>query len=195
MILDSGGSLGAVVIFRSWAPEDQGHGARRLRGWFMSTPEKVDLQAALRQVESWQGESVCRRLRRFPRYAARGEARLCSAEVHADQTSFDHVHVRDISRGGIGVLMSRPLTVGQCWQIQLIAQRITMATLPAFCRFCRKITDNAWLVGLEFGIEASVLLAMGVNAGELSEADETPETSTLSGDFLPPDELAAQDAA
>jgi hypothetical protein len=36
---------------------------------------------------------------------------------------------------------------------------------------------------------------MGVNAGELSEADETPEGRTLSGDFLPPDELAAQDAA
>lgn len=120
---------------------------------------------------------------------------MCPAEPHADQTSFDFVHVRDISRGGIGVLMSRPLEVGQCWQIQLIAHRITMATLPAFCRFCRKITDNAWLVGLEFGIEASVLLAMGVNASELGEADETPEDHTLKGDFLGPDELAAHDAA
>lgn len=120
---------------------------------------------------------------------------MCPAEPHADQTSFDFVHVRDISRGGIGVLTSRPLSIGNCWQIQLIADRITMSTLPAFSRFCRKITDSAWLVGLEFGIEASVLLAMGVSAGQLGESDETPENHSLKGDFLGPDELAAQDAA
>lgn len=120
---------------------------------------------------------------------------MCPAALTADQTTFELVHIRDISRGGIGVLTSRPLASGQCWQIQLIAQRITMSTLPAFCRYCRKITESAWLVGLEFGIEASVLLAMGVSAAELGEADETPEQPSLKGDFLGPDELAAHDAA
>ena len=132
------------------------------------------LQAALRQIETWQTDSSTSRLRRFPRYPARGEARLCPASVGADLAGAHLVHVRDISRGGVGVLCSRPVEVGQSWNLQLVVERVTMSTLPAFCRFCRKVADGAWLVGLEFGIEASVLLAMGVNASELAHTSETP---------------------
>ena len=154
----------------------------------MHQQDNVDLQAALRQVESWQNESTDSRMRRFPRYPARGEARLCSVTPFAERSDFDVVHVRDISRGGIGVLSGQPVPVGQNWQLQLISQHITMATLPAFCRFCRKVSDGAWLVGLEFGIEASVLLAMGVSPAELIHSDETPEGQSLKGDYLPPND-------
>jgi hypothetical protein len=126
----------------------------------------------------------------IPPLPGRGEARLCPATPYADRSEYDVVHVRDISRGGIGVLSGRPVQPDQCWQLQLIAQHLTMATLPAFCRFCRKVSDGAWLIGLEFGIEASVLLAMGVNSAELIHSDETPENQKLKGDFFPPEESA-----
>jgi hypothetical protein len=152
----------------------------------MSRHQVVDLQAALRQIESWHNDG--NRMRRFPRYPARGEARLCPvAPAGAGQGTFDIVHVRDISRGGIGVLSSQPVAVGASWQLQLFSQRIALATLPAFSRYCREVSDGAWLAGLEFGIEASVLLAMGVTPAELTHADETPEHGALKGECLPPD--------
>lgn len=165
----------------------------------MGTEQTSDLQAALRQLESLQNDSPAGAQRRTKRYPVRGEAHLWTDDSgpghRALSNSIHNAHVRDISRGGIGVLCSQPVAVGHLWQVQLVDSDVTVATIPAFCRFCRQITEGAYLAGMEFGMQASVLMAMGVSAKDLAKGDAEHDGRPLAGEFVDPGSLLDHEAA
>jgi hypothetical protein len=162
----------------------------------MSTEEQnIDLAAALRRLDSWKSRSALSRQRRFFRYPARGQARLSSANPGRECSAIS-VEVRDISRGGVGVLCDQPAEIGHCWRLNLLDDRVVIASLPVFCRYCRKVIDGAYLIGLEFGAEAGLLMAMGVSAKDIMSGDEMPDEQELvSGDFVAPETVLDSDAA
>lgn len=161
----------------------------------MNNQQPSDLQAALRHLNAWQNEMFSGSQRRFRRFEVRGEARLWPGDVGTSTPTASVVQVRDISRGGVGLLSSEPIERGFFWQMQLVDSGVTLATLPAFCRFCRPITDGAYLIGVEFGVQASVMLALGVQAKDLADGDEAENQRPLIGDFVEPDSLLDSDAA
>ena len=131
----------------------------------------TELQRTLRELESWQADAACTGHRQFRRYAVRGLALLRPGSPQCADALATPVQIRDISRGGIGVLSSQPATSGQQWLVQITDDRVTLATLPGFCRYCRRVSEDAHLIGIEFAAEASLLLAMGVRAADLAVGD------------------------
>lgn len=160
----------------------------------MKNKDQLNLQAALRRLDDWQG-SPRNYQRRFKRIPVRGVARLWPGEATSNPPAPITVQVRDISRGGVGLLTNERVERGCFWQLQLIDSEVSIATLPSFCRYCRQVVDGAYLIGVEFGIEASVLLAMGVTAKDIADGDEAETQRLLSGNFVGPESLLDNDAA
>jgi hypothetical protein len=106
------------------------------------------------------------------------------------------VHIRDVSRGGIGVLTAQPAKPGTFWQVQLGTERLVVASLPGFCRFCREVIPGAYLVGLAFGIDACILLSLGVPAKSITERDDSEQYEDVTGEFVDPSSfIVDEDAA
>jgi hypothetical protein len=160
----------------------------QLLGWTMNHIKSVDLQTALRELDDWhepRGEELQRRFRRF---AVRGEALLWPADVSSQPVAPATAQIRNISRCGIGMLCSEPASPGKHWRLQIIDSDLMVASVAAFCRFCRPVTDGAFLIGAEFGIEAAIMRTLGVSAKELTEGDEA-ETQPIDGEFIDPETL------
>ena len=160
----------------------------------MPARETPDLQAILCELESWQDSSVTKQ-RKFSRFMARGEARLLPGEANVHPQDIPAVHIRDISRGGIGVLTTRRMELNEFFQVQLSDREVVSATLPGFCRFCREVMPDIFLCGIAFGIDASVLLSLGVPAKELARQDGGEDREAVSGDFVDPSSLLEDEAA
>ena len=162
----------------------------------MFAQESMDLQAALRQLEARQVEPPpAAKQRRFARFPVRGEARLWPGEAGKTPGMVPTVHVRDVSRGGVGVLTDQPTVPGQFWQVQLGTGKTAVATRPGFARYCLEVMPGAYLVGIAFGIEAGILLSLGVPANDLAERDEVEDTHDVRGDFVDPATFLGEDAA
>jgi len=161
----------------------------------MNAQESMDLQTALRKLESWQSQPPAAGQRRFERFPARGEARLWPGEAGLTAQSVPTVHIRDVSRGGVGVLSNQPANSGQFWQVQLGTEKLAITTLPGFCRFCREVVPGAYLIGIAFGIEASILLSLGVPAKGIAKRDESEQRQNVTGDFVDPSTFIEEDAA
>jgi hypothetical protein len=136
-------------------------------------PHRV-LDDALMKLDDWRSKSAAAKSRRFCRFDAHGEARLWPGSAGDERDRPIICQIRDISRGGLGVLSPEPAEPGDFWQVQLCNGDVAIATIPGFCRFCRQIVPGAHLIGIEFGIEAGVLLALGVPAEQIA-LDIAPE--------------------
>ncbi len=158
------------------------------------TKKSTSLQAALRSLDETQGKPPASLQRRFKRFAVRGEARLWPGEAITNPPSPITVQMRDFSRGGAGLLSNEPVTRGCFWQMQLVDGDLSITALPTFCRYCREVADGAYLIGVEFGVEASILLALGITAKELIEGDQAENQRPLNGDFVDPGSLLEDDS-
>jgi hypothetical protein len=160
----------------------------------MSAHRVMNLQAALRTLEEMKPDEEAAKLRRFARFTSRGEARLWPGQPCNNPGGVSTVHIRDISRGGIGVLSSSCATVGTPWQVQMGDLDVVIATIPGFCRHCSKIMEGAYFIGIQFGIDTSVLLALGVSHKLLASGD-MPDTERIEGsEFCSPEEQAREAA-
>ena len=52
-----------------------------------------------------------------------------------------------------------------------------------------------YLVGAEFGIDAAVLLALGISASDLAKQDEPEQTQSEGREFVAPEALLEDEAA
>jgi hypothetical protein len=161
----------------------------------MFAQDPMVLQAALRKLESWRLKAPAAKQRRFARFPVRCEARLWAGEGGVTQINAPIVHVRDLSRGGVGLLSSQSMETGQFCQVQFIFDKVVVETRPAFGRHCREVMPHAFLIGLEFAVEASLLMALGVQAKELALTGETEMVGAVAGEFLGPAALMDDESA
>jgi len=151
----------------------------------MEAERPRSLRDALHEIASWQNSDSNRRLRRFTRYPVRAEGYLRPASEAP--SSWQMVHVLDISRGGVGVLCDSTITPGTMWTFELRCENLILSTFSAFCRHTRSINNDAYLVGLQFGLDAAPLLALGVSTKDVS-CNEMPEELDVLGEiFTGPD--------
>ena len=155
----------------------------------MLPKETTDFQAALRELENWGSAPPSAKQRRFTRFSSRGTARIFSGSSSVDRDTAVIAQVRDISRGGIGFLTTTPAAVGDYWQIQLGEGKVVVDSMPAYCRFCREVVDGAYLIGAEFGVQAGVLMAMGVTSQEIARGDDPEDEQHTSNAFVDPESL------
>ena len=153
------------------------------------------LDDALGKLDDWRSKSAAAKSRRFCRFNAHGEARLWPGSAGDERDRPIVCQIRDISRGGMGVLSPEPAEPGDFWQVQLCSGEVAIATIPGFCRFCRQIVPGAHLVGIEFGIEAGILMALGVCADDIAR-DLQPECPKVDNQtFVPPQRVIEDEAA
>ena len=153
------------------------------------------LDEALGKLDQWRSKSAAAKSRRFCRFDAQGEARLWPGSVGDERDHPIVCQIRDISRGGLGVLSPEPAQPGDFWQVQLCTGEVAIATIPGFCRFCRQIVPGAHLIGIEFGIEAGILLSLGVSADDIARDLATECSKVDHQTFLPPNRVIEEDAA
>jgi hypothetical protein len=154
-------------------------------------------QNVLHKLESWQNPNIESCERRSKRYSVRCQARLiCEAADTVGESPDQIVQIRDVSRTGAGLLCCLPVETGTRWRLQPITEDMVLTAMPVFCRFCRRVEDGAYLVGVEFGIEAATMIALGVSPSDL-QRDETAGGNELlsEGQFVDPSELFEEDAA
>lgn len=154
-------------------------------------------QGVLRKLEAWQNPKVESCERRAKRYPVRCDARLISESGNSAADHYEQdAQIRDVSRTGAGLLCCSPVEPGSRWRLQPSIDGIALTGMTAFCRYCRKIEEGVYLVGVGFGIEAAVMIALGVSAGEL-QRDECGSADELLDEcqFVDPRELLEEDAA
>lgn len=154
-------------------------------------------QGVLRKLEAWENPHVESCERRAKRYTVRCEARLtCEMAGNSSGSTDQIVQVRDISRSGAGLLCSSPVESGTRWRLQPMIDGVAVADMPAFCRYSRKVEDGVYLIGVEFGIETAIMIALGVPVDEL-RCDETAGSNHILREcqFVDPSEVIREDAA
>jgi len=168
----------------------------------MAEQDRTRLHAALaemRRSERDADTSMYRVQRGCARFSVEAEGWLHrSARAGGLETSIP-ILLKDISRCGAGVIASRPVEICDAVPLTICDGSLTVATLPTFVRHCRRIGSSeqeAYIVGLDFGVDASVLTALGVSPldvlrGDQMEADELSNPDS----FCAPEDLGGADAA
>lgn len=130
--------------------------------------------------------------RRYQRFIVNADAMLMASSCPGGLSEQAPAVVRDISRVGAGVLCRVPLSQCDAVPLALRDGSLTLATIPTFVRFCSPIagTDRVYLAGLEFGVEAGLLVSLGVAPLEILQGDQ-PEANAIThhGSFMTPEDL------
>jgi len=155
----------------------------------MSLAEPRDLIDVLSRMEYWRQEPPVERHRAFKRFSIRGEARLEPVHEAFIDSAPSKVHLRDISRGGVGFLAEQFLEVGSVWRLAFTHHGRQVGTQVVIVRFCRLVQDGLFLVGGVFTVEPYLMVMLGVEETELSEDifDRTRPEDTAA--FVPPEQV------
>lgn len=148
---------------------------------FRQAVETLEAQQRDQEARATGGE------RRFSRFGARGEARILRDDPTDPRPTLVGM-IRDISRGGVGVITNRPLRPGETAHLELRSGRLVAAVVPGVCRHCREVTATAHLVGMEFAAESALLLALGVPAEAIASTDLSETAIPAPGDFMDMDD-------
>lgn len=124
--------------------------------------------------------------RQFDRHVIRGEATLTAVEDSSQEGVTIEAHLRDVSRGGLGLVCERPLETGSRWRIEFKQNGYSIAEQTIEVRHCREVRSNLYLCGSQFIASAGLLTLLGVSASELLAESEENEPE----EFLPPGEVA-----
>ncbi len=168
----------------------------------MAEHDRSGLHAALaelRRSERDSDTSMSRVQRGCARFAVEAEGWLHrSARAGGLETSIP-VLLKDISRCGAGVIANRPVDICDAIPLAICDGSLTVATLSTFVRHCRRVgvgEQEAYLVGLDFGVDASVLTALGVSPLDILRGDQMEANELSNPDsFCAPEQLGDADAA
>jgi len=156
-----------------------------------NTPDNI--LSELTRLENMRQGAANSAQRQFKRYAIRGDALLISAEVADTHHDGIEIHLRDVSRGGVGFLCDRELEANTCWNIIFYHQGLQIAQQPIVVRHSQAINNGLYLIGSMFCAEAGLLALLGVNASDLHASEDVGQDNDGEdgGNFLAPGDVAA----
>ena len=155
----------------------------------MERADPRGLLAELSKLEGKRHQSPAAKRRRHPRYVVRGDAQLAEMDRPSSNEPPQTVMLRDMGRGGIGFISERPVDVGATKRLRVIQRGYGIGDLSVIVRHCGKVKDQVYLVGTQICIDNGLMYLLGVDPGELRDAD-APDGEPEAGDFLPPAEVA-----
>ena len=124
--------------------------------------------------------------RQFDRHVIRGDAVLTSVEDRSQEGVTIDAYLRDVSRGGIGLVCHRKLEAGSRWRIDIKRNGYPVAEQTIEVRHCREVRPNLYLCGTQFIASAGLLTLLGVPAADLLAESESNEPDA----FLSPGDVA-----
>jgi hypothetical protein len=124
--------------------------------------------------------------RQFKRHVIRVEAKIFPVEDRSHEGAAIEVHLRDVSRGGVGFVCRQELELGSKWRLEFQQNRYAIAEQNIMVRHCGQVRSNLYLCGAQFIASAGLLTLLGVPAADLlAEAEEESPQA-----FLQPGEVA-----
>ena len=161
----------------------------------MAQQDRTKLHAALaamRENERAANDDIWRLHRGCARFEVEAEGWLHPSARAGGNGHSIPVVLKDISRCGAAVVAAEPVDLCDPLPLTLCDDSLTIATLPTFVRHCQRIpgAEDMWLIGLDFGIDAGVLTALGVSPLDVLRGDQV-EADQLSCEdsFRAPDDL------
>lgn len=158
----------------------------------MITEARALLQE-LKRLENIRDHSVVQSKRQFERYVVRAEAELHPMDRTQTQHTPIPILLRDLSRGGIGFVTSVPLDVHSNWDVAFIQHGFVIGRQGLTIRHCKRVQDDAFLVGGQFCADSGLLALLGVRPGSLRDAPVIHEDLDPSDDdanFLSPEDIS-----
>jgi len=155
------------------------------------TTQSKAVFSELTRLETRRQQSGVSKQRQFKRYVVRGEAML----VPADQRDVDsepvQVHLRDVSRGGVGFVCDRELPVNSDWHVVFYNHGLEIGRQPVLIRHCQSVNNGLYLIGSLFCVEAGLLTLLGVNPNDLHKREDIGTDGPAEpACFLSPSEVA-----
>lgn len=156
----------------------------------MHTIDNGELLKALSVLERADADSPQRNRRIFRRFSTRVAATLsidpqCAA---GPATRPFAVEIRDISRGGFGLLCPSGVELNRVYRLVGVRDGIELFSTAVVPRHARHVFGGVWLIGTVVVAEAAVMVALGVEPNDLRVSEQGADFGP--GEFLPVD-LAA----
>lgn len=159
----------------------------------MSKSEPQVLLQELQRLEGLRNPQSAQHLRKYERHIVRIDAEL----LHMDRSSIDQapvaVLVRDLGRAGVGFVSPVELEVESTWHLAFLRNGYVIGRQGVVIRHCRRIGDNAYLVGGQFCIESGLMTLLGIDPGQIHDGAAPSagvESDEYSDQYLSPDDLA-----
>jgi len=125
--------------------------------------------------------------RQFQRFTARGEVELTSMDRRTEDPTLN-VQLRDLSRGGLGLLSEKAIEVGSTWRVAFLSNGFVVGTQGVIVRHCHMVQPGVYLVGTQFCIETGLMCLLGIDPNAIHDGDDANESQKHK--FLAPGEVA-----
>jgi hypothetical protein len=123
--------------------------------------------------------------RQFKRFSIRGEAEMHPISRSRLDSTPIQIHLRDISRGGIGFVCQSCPDTNSSWRVCFLLHGYVVGGQATIIRHARPLGDGIFLVGGQFVLDSGLLSLLGVDPADIHDGDDIQD---LGGDpkFVPP---------
>lgn len=144
-----------------------------------------DLVHALALLDERSKQDAVKYNRAYERFSVRGSGWLAPEQGTLSTRPLGaQVYIRDVSRGGVGLLTSESIEIGRTHRLACINDGVAVFSVPVVPRSCERVVGNLCLLGCAFVMEAGTLLALGVRPQDIVAA-ESRGSDDAGGAFLP----------
>ena len=156
----------------------------------MHTIDHNELLNALKALEQADADAPQRNRRIFRRFNTRVAATLSIDPQCASGPSTRPfaVEIRDISRGGFGLLCPSGVELNRVYRLVGVRDGIELFSSAVVPRHARYVSSGVWLVGAVVVAEAALMISLGVEPNDLRVSEQGADFGP--GDFLPVDMAA-----
>ncbi|QDU72342.1 PilZ domain-containing protein [Mucisphaera calidilacus] len=151
----------------------------------MIVAQSHDLLDTLNALEDLRSNEVSAR-RAFQRFVVRGDAQLLPMDRnHLDPNPIP-IHLRDISRGGLGFITTAELDVNSSWRVVFYHHGFPVGEQGLVVRHSRRVEAGLHLVGGQFVVNSGVLSLLGIDPSQIDDEDQA-DIPAVPGDFRSPE--------
>lgn len=158
-----------------------------LWGITMTVSNPHRLLEELVRLESLRISNTSSTKRVYSRFVIRGEAEIIPMDRNGPIGEPISILLRDVGRGGLGFVSSRPLDASSTWRVGFLQNGYVFATQAIIVRHCKMVRPDLYLVGAQFCIESGLLCLLGVDPAEIEDGDRPVSDHAR---YIPPAEVA-----
>ncbi len=153
----------------------------------MSQDGATRLLQALRALDEMADQGSGKNRRAHERFRVRGQGSL----IFDPHTEFGAgrprqlVHIRDVSRGGFGLLCPGPVELHRACRLVCVADGVELCSVLVAASHVSEVIDGVYLAGCSVVMEAATLVSLGVRPHEIQLSEERPVAGAAEGDFTP----------
>ena len=146
------------------------------------------LLAVLAKLENRDQRGQYDAKRQFKRFPVRADAELVDVDTRGMSREPIAVMLRDVSRGGMGLVTQQKLDVGSIWRLDLLRDHFVIGQQSIIIRHCSQVGAGVYLAGAQVVVDSGLMTLMGVGASVIRDGETTANDDQ--NQFLAPGEVA-----